>query len=140
MRGNEGEGKRRADLLFVFFWVQIVSALLGKGSEKFNYLHRFLGRSIFVASTLHVAPYRECSSSFWIETRASSPSSLSFFDRFFVFFLGGGGRSAQVRYRRRFHGSAGETGDFHGVFWLYREFSFSSLLSFRKAETRLVSF
>ncbi|KAL7414967.1 ferric reductase like transmembrane component-domain-containing protein [Mrakia frigida] len=35
----------------------IVSALLGKGSEKFNYLHRFLGRSIFVASTLHVAPY-----------------------------------------------------------------------------------
>lgn len=61
---GRGGNERRADFFpssmpFGFWVYQVVSALLGKGSEKFNYLHRFLGRSIFVASTLHVAPYRE---------------------------------------------------------------------------------
>lgn len=31
--------------------------MLGRGSEKYNFLHRFIGRAIFIASTLHGAPF-----------------------------------------------------------------------------------
>lgn len=34
-----------------------VGLILGKGAEKVNFLHRFLGRTIFFGSTVHAAVY-----------------------------------------------------------------------------------